>query len=419
MVRPGFPANLMLGGLVTWLRGDARPLSSKDLSQAISFARITLVVGLVFLHYGSYPNSKVTPFHGLDVNEHQLATAINSFVLFCFFSVVPLLSLMSGWLFFGFDEKNAASALFERARRRFTSLYLPLVFWNALFFAILFTLYRLVPEHALLREMNIDFATAPRRGYVNAVFGITSQPVGFQFWFVRDLFVTALFSPLLWIAMKRAPLAGVVVLGTCWIADFDLPIFFRPDVPFFFFLGGLVRTRGVPLEIGRQATTALGTTYLVLMLLRTLAPYVFDGAGETAEELLLAATRATRLIGALACWGLFQRVALTEVGARVARFGSLAFFLHAVHYPFLEEAKILLWGYLPAETDAWMLFHYLCSVVVTVAFGVGSGFLLARWWPAAFALMNGGRDPAAARPSDRDRPVTPKLAPRLTDRAPA
>jgi succinoglycan biosynthesis protein ExoH len=409
----------MLDAFVRWLRGDARPLSSKDLSQAISFARITLVVGLVFLHYGSYPNSKVSPFHGLDVNGHQIATAINSFVLFCFFSVVPLLSLMSGWLFFGFDEKNAAPALFERARRRFTSLYLPLVFWNALFFAILYAMYRLVPEHPLLREINIDFATAPRRAYANAIFGITSQPVGFQFWFVRDLFVTALFSPVLWIAMKRAPFAAVVVLGTVWLADLDPPIFFRPDVPFFFLLGGLVRTRSVSLEIGREATTALGVAYLVLMFLRTLAPYLFDGAGEIAEELLLAATRATRLIGALACWGLFQRVALTRVGARVARFGSLAFFLHAVHYPFLEATKISLWRYLPAETDAWMVVHYVVSVVVTVAFGVGVGYLLARWWPAAFALMNGGREPTTSRPKEREQSTTPRIAPRLTDRAPA
>ena len=63
---------------LAWLRGDARPLSSKDLSQTISFARITLVVGLVFLHYDSFPNSTVSPFHGLDVNAHQVATAINS-----------------------------------------------------------------------------------------------------------------------------------------------------------------------------------------------------------------------------------------------------------------------------------------------------------------------------------------------------
>jgi hypothetical protein len=409
----------MLDTLIAWLRGDARPLSSKDLSQTISFARITLVVGLVFLHYGNYPNSKVSPFHGLDVNEHQVATAINSFVLFCFFSVVPLLSLISGWLFFAFDENDAAKALGQRMRRRFTSLYLPLVFWNSLFLAILFTLYRVSPGHVLLAELNIDFATAGLRHVVNAVFGVTKHPVGFQFWFVRDLFVTALVSPFLWLVMRRAPLLGAAILGASWIADFNLWIFFRTDVPFFFFLGGLVRTRSVALQLGREATTVFGIAYLVLMVLRTLAPYAFDGAGPTAEHVLDMATRGTRVVGALAGWGVFQRVALSEGGARIARFGSFAFFLHAIHYPFLGEVKIVLWRLLPAETDAWMLAHYAVSVTVTVVFGVSVGFLLARWWPAAFALMNGGREPAAARPSDRVHRANPRVSPRLTDRAPA
>ena len=386
----------MPSSLVAWLRGDARPLSSKDLSQTISFARITLVVGLVLLHYGAYPNSKVSPFHGLDVNEHQLATAINSFVLFCFFSVVPLLSVISGWLFFTFDEKAAAGALRQRMRRRFTSLYLPLVFWNALFVAVLFALYRAAPEHSLLSELNIDFSTAARRQYVNAIFGITKQPVGFQFWFVRDLFVTALLSPILWLVMKRAPFLGAAILGAAWIADVDPVIFFRMDVPFFFFLGGLVRTHGVSLEVGRKATTAFGVTYLVLMMLRTLAPYVTDGAGPTVEQILATATRGTRVIGALACWGVFQRVALTAVGAWIARFGSFAFFLHAVHYPFLGQVKIVLWRFLPAETDAWMLAHYVASVAVTVVFGVGLGYSARTLVASAFALMNGGRAPAAA-----------------------
>jgi hypothetical protein len=65
-----------------------------------------------------------------------------------------------------------------------------------------------------------------------------------------------------------------------------------------------------------------------------------------------------------------------------------------------------------------MLLHYVVSVAVTVAFGVGSGYLLARYWPAAFALMNGGREPATARTGDRAATM-PKPAPRLTDRAPA
>jgi succinoglycan biosynthesis protein ExoH len=75
----------------------------------------------------------------------------------------------------------------------------------------------------------------------------------------------------------------------------------------------------------------------------------------------------------------------------MARYGGLAFFLHAAHFPLLAEVKILLWPLLPAETDGWMLAHYAASVLITIGLGVAAGILLARLFPRAFAFLNGGR----------------------------
>jgi surface polysaccharide O-acyltransferase-like enzyme len=376
---------------LAWLRGDACVLTDRDISRTISFARISLVVGLVFLHYGSYPNSRISPFRGIDVNEHQLATGINSFVLFSFFSVVPLLSMISGWLFFSFADADARTALTARIRKRFTSLYLPLVFWNLAFLAAMLVLYAASPSYPLLDELNINFAKAPKRAYVNAIFAITQHPIGFQFWFVRDLFVTALVSPILWFFLRRAPWVAVAVLGTCWLAEIDTVIFFRPDVVLFFFLGGLVRRHRAALHVSRNATVVFCALYVGLITLRTLAPYAIDLSNEWNHYLLDVATRATRVVGVVACWGVFQRIALTDAGEIIGRFGSFAFFLHAAHYPLLAEVKILLWRLLPAETDGWMLAHYATSVVVTVVIGVSAGLFVARQFPRVFALMNGGR----------------------------
>jgi hypothetical protein len=124
-----------------------------------------------------------------------------------------------------------------------------------------------------------------------------------------------------------------------------------------------------------------------LVALRTAAPYFMNpGSGY-----LEVATRAMRLVGVLACWGLFQRIALTDVGGVVARYGGLAFFLHAAHYPLIAEVKLVLWGLLPAETQPWMLAHYVMSVAITVAIGIGLGLMLTRFAPKVFALFNGGR----------------------------
>ena len=368
------------------VRGDAATLSKDRLSQTINFARISLIVGLVFLHYDWFPNARISPFRGLDPAQNQIATFVQSFVLFFFFSVVPLLSMISGWLFFSFNS-DPAGALRSRIRRRFASLYLPLVFWNALFLGVLLLLFQFDPGHKLLAEMNIDLSSAGAWDYVNAVFAVTEHPVGFQFWFVRDLFVTVLVSPLLWLFLTRAPLLGALFLGVAWVVGHDLWIFFRTDVVFFFYLGGWIRLRGLPVEIGGRATIVFLSLYVAMCAARTLAPYVVDGD----PFILQAMTRGMRLVGVLACWGLFQRIALTPIGGLVARFGGLAFFLHAAHYPLIAEVKLVLWDLLPAETQAWMLVHYLVSVLITVGLGIGLGLLLTRSAPKAFALLNGGR----------------------------
>lgn len=373
----------------------AKSLRAADLSQTISFARIVLIVGLVFLHYESFPNSAVSPFDGLDTQAHQVATFINSFVLFFMFSVVPLLSMVSGWLFFSLDRTasfgNALRSFRSRIARRFVSLYLPLVFWNGFFLAVMTAVYFLNPSHPLLDEINVSIGNASFIEYVNSVFAFTEHPIAFQFWFVRDLFVTALVSPLLWLFMKRAPWIGAIVLGASWVVGFDLWIFFRSDVVFFFYLGGLVRLYRIPVEISWRATLIFLGVYVVLVALRALAPVWVDLSVTSQIELLDIATRGLRLFGVLACWGVFQRMALTGVGRQVATFGGLAFFLHAAHYPLLAAIKISLWDFLPEETDAYMLLHYLASVVVTVVICISIGWLLAKASPSTFALMNGGR----------------------------
>jgi succinoglycan biosynthesis protein ExoH len=368
------------------LAGATPRLSTAQLSQVINFSRISLIVGLVFLHYESYPNSRISPFRGMDTEHFQVATFVNSFVLFFFFSVVPLLSMVSGWLFFSFTS-DARDQLLSRMGKRFKSLYIPLVLWNLLYLAILWSVFAVNSHSPILEGINVNFETAGPVDYFNAIFGVTHHPVGFQFWFVRDLFVTVLVSPLLWIMLTRAPLLGAVALGLVWLSGFDLWIFFRTDVVFFFYLGGFLRLYKVPLEIAGRVALWLLLAYVALVALRTAAPYFMNPGSDYLD----AATRAMRLVGVLACWGIFQRVALTPFGAVVARYGSFAFFLHAAHFPLLAFVKILLWRLVPLENQFWMLTHYALSVVITVAIGVAFGMALARLLPGQFAFLNGGR----------------------------
>jgi hypothetical protein len=98
-----------------------------------------------------------------------------------------------------------------------------------------------------------------------------------------------------------------------------------------------------------------------------------------------------RLIGVLACWGIFQIAALSPTGAAIARYGGFAFFLHAIHFPLIAAVKVALWSIVPADSQLWMIVHYAVTVLLTVSVGMAVGILLARWAPRQFAFLNGGR----------------------------
>lgn len=392
------------------LRDDASELTSPQLSRAIDLARITLMVGLVFLHYQAYPESTVSPFDGMDPRRLQLATFVNSFVLFFFFSVVPLLSLVSGWLFFSFDSRWAAPALRHRIRGRVQTLYLPLVFWNGLLLSALALVYVLSPEHPLLQQVNLQFDGASVADMVNAVFAVTAHPVAFQFWFVRDLFVAVLLSPLLWQLMRRAPWLGAAGLGIAWLLGSDLLVFFRADIVLFFYLGGVLRVHRIRLEIGRNPAVLLMAAYVVLVAFRAAAPLLFD-VGDHRPILLTAATRLLRLLGVVACWGVLLQLAPTRVAGKLAGLAGMAFFLYATHFPLIAQVKLLLWQWVPETSDAWLIAHYVASVTLTTALSLALGMALAHLVPQAFALATGGRHRPAGGAIVR---VERRRRPRLT-----
>lgn len=379
-----------LTDLSRWLGAGAAPLSHSGLSQTINVARILLITGLVFLHYGAFPGSGTSPFDGMSPTAHPVATFISSFILFFFFSAVPLLSALSGWLYFGFCTEDAGPALRDRIARRLRTLYLPLVFWNALYLWLAVVVLAFWPGSPVLGGLNIQLLEANAADFINAVFAVTSHPIGFQFWFLRDLMVTVLVSPILWLALRHAPYAGMAALGAAWLVGHDLSLFFRTDVAFFFYLGGFLRLNKMPLEIGIRQTQVLVLAYLAFVALRAAAPVFIDITPDR-PALLDAATRAMRLVGVLACWGVCQCVAATRRGEQLAQYGGLSFFLFATHYPLVAGVKYLLWPLLPAQTDFWMVLHYVTTVTVTALIGLVAAMFLARTSPSVFALMNGGR----------------------------
>lgn len=135
---------------------------------------------------------------------------------------VSVFFFISGYLFFynvSFDKETYK----KKIRKRIHSLVIPYVFWNAL--VTLF--YLIIESNSTINTfmVNRDFISDNNWGEYLLLFW---NPVANQFWFIKDLFLMCLFSPVLYYLLRKWGRYFIIGLGIVWCmvaVDYELPVF--------------------------------------------------------------------------------------------------------------------------------------------------------------------------------------------------
>jgi hypothetical protein len=370
-------------------------LSDPD-RRRISYLRLVLVLALVFLHYGGVYGSEHSPYRGYQGQELPVASILISFLLYLGFTAVPAMSALSGFLFFQGATRDAPPDFVRKWRRRASTLVLPFLLWSSGFAALAYAVHLLEPN--MFRS---DFTTEDRgtiQMLADAVLGLTRTPVAFQLWFVRDLIVTIAVSPVIWLLMGRMPRITLAVATALWIADHDLWIFQRLDVPLFFAFGAACAMHGWRPDLPRRWILPAFVLFLVVAMGRTVAPYFLGYARGWDFEI---ATAAMRVLGALAVWNAASLALEGAFAAWVQRNSYMAFYIHAAHYPPILFIKIGLARFIDPRSELGQIALYFVTVGVVIALLVASARVLEHWSPGLFKVLSGGRTkPGPATPRD-------------------
>jgi succinoglycan biosynthesis protein ExoH len=297
----------------------------------------------------------------------------------------------------------------RKLRRRATSLALPFLLWSS-FFALVAWLAHLYEPHLFAK----DFDTSDRstlRMLADAVFSWSQPPVALQLWFVHDLILTALFSPLIWILVGRLPWLTIAVLVPLWIVDFDFWIFNRLDVLLFFCLGAACAMHRIRPDLPRRAIVPVFALFLAAALARTVAPWFL---GRDAGLDLDIATGAMRVLGAVAVWNIASLLLNGAFAGWVERNSYMAFFIHCAHYPPIYFLKLTLAMLVVQGSEVGQIVLYFTTVLVTILALVALGHWLQRATPDFFRIISGGRvRPGAKTEASGFLPTTrPPQAPR-------
>ena len=160
------------------------------LSKTIMFLRFPLIVSVVFIHAGLEGvviGGNVTVHDGqFPIYESVYHVITNELARVS----VPLFFFISGFLFF-YRTDFSMKAYGQKLKKRVRTLLVPYVFWNAAALLAFVTIQIFMPS--LTSGNNKPILDYGLPDYLDLFWG---HPISYQFWFIRDLMVVVLVSPL-------------------------------------------------------------------------------------------------------------------------------------------------------------------------------------------------------------------------------
>lgn len=354
------------------------------LSKAITFLRFPLIVAVVFIH---------SDFNDLMVNGTLLVSAGQFPIYDSAYHLVsnelariavPLFFFISGFLFFyhsDFSKKTYVAKLKKRSK----TLLIPYVFWNLLVASLLLAVQLLFPSITsgrtgrLIDNSWLDWLGllwTYRDGY----------PVCFQLWFIRDLIVVVLFSPIIYYLLKYCKVLGIIALGSLWLSGLwqDVPGF-GVTAFFFFSLGAWfsISQRDFTVDFSSMRWTAT----LIYVALVALDTWLWNSQVTDAPYV--------KKIGIIV--GIVTVISWTAYGIKENRIqpnaflAGSSFFVYAYHGMFISFV-IKCYAKLLFPIEEWMLLvGYILIPLLTVGIGVCIYALLRKYFPTLTALITGGR----------------------------
>lgn len=289
---------------------------------------------------------------------------------------VPAFFLISGFLFFVNLEQWDKGIWLGKMKRRLHTLVIPYLLWNVLGIAYLcITPY----VGAVTENPGTLLSVFQERGWIRMfwdsnrvmeqwnppsinILGIAmhnGMPVNTPLWFIRDLIVINLFSPIIYVFVKKTKVYGLCALGILFLLNIWFPTEGFSVIGFLFYSIGAyfaIFSKGLVDSLRKvRVTSYLGAAVLLVLLVITF------GRNEAAQYI----QRFFQLFGVAAVFNVAADFMRKENGL-FSRMADSSFFLYASHIFLISGVSFLLYKILPSSHQGMLALKYLLSAAVTI-----------------------------------------------------
>ncbi|WP_332304091.1 acyltransferase family protein [Rhizobium sp. GR12] len=337
--------------------------------------RILLISGIVFVHVPH--DAETSPFLGL----YGFFDWLRIFLGDALFRIgVPCLSAISGYLLFrrGMSEFDYSATI----RAKSKTVLLPFLIWNGALFAMVLLIQ--------LFDVGVgyfpDLWNATPREIISHGTALEELPLNVPLYFLRDLFVCILLSPVLAFLMRRFALPTLaLLLFVTALPDLTIFIVQKKSILFSFSLG-------IALALHRVDVKALDPYAFPIMTLTFVAAAMLaTGLYFTGPEFTFWLNMSRNLLavfGALGFWASSALLIRSRLGKRLSETGSLSFWIFCAHYPLL----VIMWMvWNKGGPDFYPAFYVIATLSAFVILVV-SNAQTRKYLPTLYAVLTGSRN---------------------------
>lgn len=373
-------------------------------SKSIDFLRFPMMGGVVFIHFNLASGVAVQGEGFAQILPDWFYFIVNIISNVIASIGVPWFFVISGFLFFYNIDNLSTDVYFKKVSKRVKTLLVPFLIWNVI--AILWKLKCFLPvlsdfysPYELIITPSRLFNTFFYNGYTNGIFVNNSMinevssyhPIDGPLWFIRELMVMALCSPLFWILLKhrKIGLVFIISIGFLWMASEQLLnsqylISFVTAI-FFFSWGAYfsINKRNIIYAFMKKGSCLL-LIYLVIAVL--------DASTKWSENNVYLHNVGI-IIGVVSVTGVTSRLIRAGKVSVAPFLANSSFFIYAFHDLFITELGKITFILLkiPGDNPFIMTLYYFAIPIVTVIICLAIYKFLKFHAPLVCGILTGSR----------------------------
>jgi len=298
---------------------------------------------------------------------------------------VPSFSFISGYYLF--LSLGRSETYFKMIKKRSKTILIPYLACSMIIF-LLSALIDWVFNTEIIHEINL----------ISIIRNIIIKPISIQFWFLRDLIILLIISPLILIKNKKVSFVAGMIFAVLWL--FEIQPFpkvsgwylINIEVLFFFWIGGYISQYKYLLinlfNLKKIYKVLIILLWVLLIFIRIyIEPGFYIWYNENTEIPIVLIYKFAILTGVIS---LFIICSQFKKAMFIIYLSGYTFFAYVFHF----QPLFLFTGITPQFIELQYNFYINFPIAVAIVFSLA--YLISKFFPKLYSLITGGRTPQKA-----------------------